>query len=660
MLPVFLLATSLVQAQDRSSQQGSSIIDDSTKQVYGPRTTRYLLENDLVNNRDTTYAVDTTMDGFHAYNFINRTFNRYVDLGNLGTALRPVFYAPPSQIGTYFGINAYTPYLFLPEEIKYYDTKSPYTSMHYVQGGLFQQLLEVSHSRNINPQWNFGLDYRRITAAKQYGYTNREERQIDSHSVVGYTRWQSKDSTYHILAHFSHLNHYSSDLGGILADLSFNQNQEELLRDFSNNATSQLAPTNGGSPLVRSNDSRNNWHLYHEYKFGNGFQVYHIFDRQSQRYSYTDLQPLYQGFREVRSSYFYPDVLLNDPKRMFYWSDIQTSDQMRFVGYENKIGLKGRLQDWDYRAYLRRRDFNVTYTGTYDPSSILNSPYKPTRKNQSETFVGLWTQYQFPKNIRLIAEGEYLLLGKGSLFEDYKLKGTFESPWFRAGVLSMLHSPTLVQKQMYSNHFQWDENFKAVGVNQLFGELLLHYKALHLEPSLTLTNLSNYIYFTKDAATQNVKPDQSTPFQVIQLGGTLALHTKVFHAINQIYFTQVTTDANVLRIPQVFANARWYIEGVLFKKALYMQIGLEANYKSDYYADGYAPSIGQFHVQNEFLVRSYPLVDVFANARVGRVRLFAKMAHVNQGLWGEGYFSTPYHPGQKRTFSFGVLWPLFD
>jgi len=61
------------------------------------------------------------------------------------------------------------------------------------------------------------------------------------------------------------------------------------------------------------------------------------------------------------------------------------------------------------------------------------------------------------------------------------------------------------------------------------------------------------------------------------------------------------------------------------------------------------------------VLRAYPLFEVFANARINRVRLFAKFAHVNQGLvYGNGYFISPYFPGQPRTLAFGANWLLFD
>jgi hypothetical protein len=191
---LFLLLSILVQAQ---------ILDDSTKQVYGPTTTRFLYERDLLSDREEYNYVDTSLNNFHNYDFLSRNRYRYVDLGNLGSAMRPVFYAPPAEIGVYSGFNAYNPYFYYPDDIRYYDTKSPYSSLYYVQGGLLQQLLKVDFSRNITKDWNAGFNYARTTAPMQFDFEGSREqsRAIDGHAFSFYTRYESPDSAYHVLAH---------------------------------------------------------------------------------------------------------------------------------------------------------------------------------------------------------------------------------------------------------------------------------------------------------------------------------------------------------------------------------------------------------------------------------------------------------------------------
>jgi Putative porin len=96
--------------QDKGKQNANVRIglDDSTSVVYGPTSTKYFLEEDVFNNRKRLYNIDTTIDGIHNYNFVQRYKNLYQDLGNIGTAIRPVFYKAPEQIGTLLGYDAFS------------------------------------------------------------------------------------------------------------------------------------------------------------------------------------------------------------------------------------------------------------------------------------------------------------------------------------------------------------------------------------------------------------------------------------------------------------------------------------------------------------------------------------------------------------------------
>jgi len=632
-----LLFSLLVQAQ---------ILDDSTKQVYGPTTTRFLFEKDLLADREDYHFVDTTVDRFHSYDFVSRNNYRYVDLGNLGTAMRPVFYTPPAEIGVYSGFNAYNPYFHYPSDIQYYDTKSPYSSLYYVQGGLAQQLLKVDFSRNITPRWNAGFNYLRTTAPMQFAYVGNQEqnRAIDGHSFAFYSRYESPDSSYHVLAHLSHLNHTSNDLGGLIPgdaiDSTGRLDHAILLEDFQTVGRAQINRT------ARSVDLRLNYHLYHQYKFAEGFQVYHVFDRQVQRYRFLDTNPRNpetQGALGPGRS-FYPT---------FYLSDSITRESTRFAVFENKVGLKGTLSGWNYRAYVRRRDWVGTYQVTANPTSQVIA-----RNRAGETFLGLWTQYQFGPKLRLKAEGELML------FRDYRLNGTIETPWFRGGYNSVVYSPSLIQQRAFGNHARWNNSTRADGgfrntrADQLFGTVILKSGTLTFMPSLTITNLDNYVYFDDKAVPQQ----EPTPIQLVYAGVSLDYRWKVLRTQHEaIYTLRNGPEADVLRIPAFFVTSRLFAEGPLFKKALYMQLGVEMHYKSNYKGDAYMPATGQFHLQHDFVIPAYPLFEVFANARINRVRLFAKFAHVNQGLvYATGYFTSPYFPGQPRTIALGANWLLFD
>src|SRR5688500_14603409 len=97
---LFLAAFFSLQAQDEEPQRrGSRVIDDTTKQVYGPKTSKYYFEKDVFFNRITYHPIDTGIRNFHRYNYVQRHNNLYEDLGNIGTAIHPIYYQVPDVIG---------------------------------------------------------------------------------------------------------------------------------------------------------------------------------------------------------------------------------------------------------------------------------------------------------------------------------------------------------------------------------------------------------------------------------------------------------------------------------------------------------------------------------------------------------------------------------
>ncbi|HNG41956.1 MAG TPA: hypothetical protein PK203_09600, partial [Cyclobacteriaceae bacterium] len=71
---MFVFASLAVWAQDDEpgSRVGSSIIDDSTKNVYGPKTSLYFYEPDFFRNNFQLHTLDTAAWNFHRFNYVQR------------------------------------------------------------------------------------------------------------------------------------------------------------------------------------------------------------------------------------------------------------------------------------------------------------------------------------------------------------------------------------------------------------------------------------------------------------------------------------------------------------------------------------------------------------------------------------------------------------
>jgi len=612
---------------------GTAVIDDSTKLIYGPRTTRYFYESDVLNNRKTLFTLDTLLEGIHRYNFVSRSDNQLTDLGNLGTALRPVFYETPA-IGIQTGFSAFLPYMYQPSEIRYFDTRSPFTNMYYVAGGRGQNMLRFEFTQNITPRWNAGFNVQRFTSDVQFGQNltggGNNQRLAENWGFVLHSNYRSKNEKYTILGHYNNLNHRTGEQGGLI---------DEDARNY----------VYDGRPLLLASSSReirNDLHISQQFVPAPGFQAYHQLDLRSLRYRYTDDTLRYL----LRSNIFYRPLPSEVP---FDSSSIQ--QDMRYVLLDNQFGLKGtfsttwlggRPSAFNYRVWYRPRLYRMN--GNYNRNRF-DDQLARYRQQRVENFVGGWLGYYFPDSLsRLTAEAEYLIGG------DFRLSGRFETKLLTAGYESVFASPTLIQDRFISTIYRWNNNFRLRGTQHAYGQVNLKLAAFTLRPSIDYFLLNNYIYFD-----QTAHPRQfNGAFSVLRTGVGLELRQRNFTLLGQGYYTAVSRS-ELLRIPPLTANLRVSYDFVYAKK-LFLQTGLELHYRAAYFGDAYMPLIQQFHLQNDFELPQYLLADAFVNARINRVRLFVKMANAGQGFIGQGYFPTPNYLGMRRTLAFGVHWLLFD
>ncbi|GAB2568345.1 hypothetical protein GCM10027190_17680 [Spirosoma areae] len=630
------------QAGSVSGSTGSNGIDDSTKVIYGPKSTRYVLEDDLFANRRKLYTVDTTMDDVHRFTYVQRTQNHYQDLGTLGTPIRSVFLPVPQQLGAQSGYSVFDPYAYQTMRVKYFDTKSPFSDMYLALGGRDQNILRFDFTQNINSRVNAGFNVQRFTSQKQFGTSGTNDPfklLAQNWGFLLHTNYRSKDEKYTLLAHFNNMNHSLDEQGGVLpgqtgtgAEIIYNYTGDSRLRSGS----SSMQGPHGW-------EIRNDWHAYHQYVLANGFQLYHRFDYQVRKNFYQDdtlrLNQSVTPITDTTPLRFYPSIL----------GDSSRIEQLaRFRLLENQVGLKGIAQykgaSFNYRAYLRIR--NYRQSTRYNTSRGTYNEYETPR---TETLVGGWLGYYFPDSLsRVTAELEYQVGG------GFRLQGQLESKFLTAGYTSMFVNPTLIQERYQSLIFSWRNNFSLRGYNHAYGKLNLRYKQLRLEPGVDYYLLSNYIYFDEQATPQQV--DGS--FSVLRTGLGYQLQVGKFLLGGQAYYT-VQSRTDVLRTPPFFANARLQYE-FLYAKVLYIQAGVDLHYKSPYYADAYMPLTQQFYRQNRQPVEGYVLADLYANLRINRTRLFVKLTHANQGVFQPGYFVAPDYLQMRRGFAFGVDWYLFD
>lgn len=635
----FLINGFLLNAQTVPERRGSGsqVIDDTTKQIYGPKTSRYYYEREVFYNRVVLHPIDTVPLNFHRNSsYVQKNLNLYQDLGNIGTAIRPVYYQAPETIGARSGFNSYDLY-WDTERIRYYDTKSPYTNMQLVLGGQGRSITRATFSRNINPRWNFGFTYRGIFVDKQIQRKGKNDRITRSNYYDLFTSFQNKDSTYRLFVNFRRALHRVNEFGGVQLD----EGSTEIADYFDENARPWLT-------TASSEDLRTNFHLYHQYSLGSGFQLYHIMDRYKQKNKFLDI-------RNAAQDPFYDFINFNEGDSARDFSTLRT--------FRNEAGIKGNLLKLFYNGYVALRHYNMSYN--HLPVDTLNLLEK--RYRGDELYLGGRMSLALDSLVQVDGWAEWMPDDEGT----YRIEGSIRSKWFQATARQMSYRPGFITQAYRGSHDYWDnyasgQVFENTESSQLNGYLHYRNSVLSLSPGITFTRLRNYVFFdqvnTVDTL-QQVLPVQSTGNQIItapEVRFAITFFRHITFSNRAIYSLFIENADEAIRVPELFVNAQLSYANIFFNGNLDMHAGVDLHWKSAYYAPGYDPAIQQFYNQDVLESPAFPLVDVFFNARIKRARVFFKYNNVMQVLYGTGYFPTPFYPGQRNIFDFGFDWSFYD
>ncbi|QIL75011.1 putative porin [Hymenobacter sp. HDW8] len=619
----------------------AQVVDDTTKTLYGAKTTFVIREADVLREKHEGRMVDTTLVGMQqARNWYHdSTFQQ--DLGNGGTASRRLLWEPNTQLGARLGRNVFDKYMRNSATIPYYDTRSPYTFFRFVQGGTGEQVFELSYSRSIKRNANVGFAYERFSSNKIFTDVGAEG--LTRHSgVLFFVRYQTTDDRYHLLFNVNTARHEAIEQGGIVP-------QPEDISDDNRIVTENLFEYDDERVWLtqaRNRDDRDRIHLAQTYRLlGKGLTAFHVMDisRQTNRYN-DDQIP-----RGTTEPLYYPRTRL---------SPNVTNDRATFEQAENSVGVLGATKLVEYRLYGRHRLARLSTSSLIEETVAEDNV--PIR-TYNQIFLGGNAAFKY-RVFGVEAAGEIKVPdisapGEASRVPEYWGKAAARTGPITAEFYSASYAPTLTEREFSGNHYEWNNysRFENTFVNQLTGRLDQSLGKQRLQASVAVANISSLVYYNEQAEPAQLSEQR----QLVMVGVRHRFQVGNFFADNQGTYT-LGGDQEGLRIPSLVANAKVYYQGYIFKKALFGQIGTEYYYQSRFRAYDYSPSTQQFFVQDQFRIRRYSLLDAFVNIDIRTVSVFLKMAYLNQGLHRNGYFTTPYYTGLPRRFEVGLKWQFFD
>lgn len=166
--------------------------------------------------------------------------------------------------------------------------------------------------------------------------------------------------------------------------------------------------------------------------------------------------------------------------------------------------------------------------------------------------------------------------------------------------------------------------------------------------------LNNYIYNNREAV-----PSQfGGQLLVLSAYADKDFNYRNFHFRTRLLW-QKPSNTNIIHLPDFSAFvSTWY--RFVISKVLHTQLGIDARYNTAFFADAYHPATGMFYLQDEQKTGNFPIIDVYANLKLKRTKVFFKMMNVGTEFLKQEYYTAPGYPMNRRTFRLGVNWVFYD
>lgn len=562
-------------------------------------------------------------------------FQNYLDrgsLGNSGLAIVDFFYTPFSyDIGFNYSKNNFLKYFYTKDNLKFYDTRVPYTDLFYVIGSKKEQDFKLTFSYNVKQNWNIAVNFFRIRSEGFYLRQNTNDNFISLSS-----NYKSNNNRYNLLVGIMYNSVQNTENGGILDDSIFENSanlDKKLLainlvsakRSFLNRSVFINQYVNFGK---KSNDSSLKSSI-----IPNSYVVLSTaFDDNLLKYE--DGNP---------NSGFYSNI---------YYDSIITSDSTYNLKFENELSWR-RVDNKKHRGITDKAGIALSVK---DQFVLVKNRNIDTSFNNVIIGAEFYNTYS-DNRLWYVLSGKYDVTGYNE--KDYFLKGLVKKGFFDSltflsfEVSSRLQTPDFIYNNYTSNNFNWNNSFEKIKENSIGLTFLL--KKNKFSIGFNYKEYNNPVYFDNYAVARQY------------YGNIALLHAYVkkdfvfynWHLNNNIHY-QYVPDSTVIRLPKFVLGHSLFYENYLFKKAMRVQVGLAVFFVSDYFANSYMPATAQFYLQDDNKYGNYPYLDFFVNARIKSLRIFFKIDHVNSGWFGSKYQIAPHYPMNDRAYKLGVSWRFYD
>lgn len=588
----------------------------------------------------------------------------YATTGNIGAPGRNMIFFERKPMSDFFFRDSELAWLPAQNNQTFYNTRIPMTLLSYNTGGSNETSIDRLHgifSGNVNRRLQVGAMVDYIYSKGSYEYQGTKDFHFGlSSSYMG--------DRFEYQTFFNQYNNLNKENGGITDDLYITDPAQLQGGDAS--IDPKAIPTN----LTDSHNRINGSEFFFNGRYKIGFWQEDTVEREpTDTLDYRVYVPVTSfiwtlnynrgrhvfdnGSSEDESTFWANHYISND-----YTHDVTSYSSLRntfgvalLEGFHKyaKFGLAAYVTH-ELRSYKQTPD--TIAIGFDRPEYLTPYPYDARllgKTSENLVWVGAQLTKQRGKILRYEATARLGLVGPaaGEIYASGNVSGRFrlfgDTCIIRAyGTFANESAPYLMNNYV-SNHFIWHNDFGKIRRMRVGGDIDLPFSGTSF--NVGVENIQNYIYFGDDCMpvqhAGSVQVFNATLKQNFRLG--------ILNWRNRITY-QTSTEESVIALPKIAVYSNLYLQ-FRVAKVLSVQLGVDCNYYTKYYAPGYQPSTMGFYRQNEVKVGNYPFMNIYANMRLSKARFYVMMSHFNQGLFGgENYFALPHYPMNQSRFQMGV------
>ncbi len=586
--------------------------------------------------RDTTFLDTTlTIKKEYKFNYLRRDNFELLPFSNVGQTYNSLAYSfDKLNLKPLFAAQSHHFNYREIEDMNYYHVPTPLTELYFKTAFEQGQQLDAFFTINTSEQFNFSVGYKGVRSLGKY------QNILTSTGNFSFTtNYHTKNKRYNVRAHVAAQDILNEENGGLDENsiLLFINDDEEFedrgrldvnFEDAENKLEGLRFYVDHEYELISQKDSLN----YSVLTIGNILSYEDKFFYYKQATPYAPFGPSYKT------------------ANLFTETKLEDFNAKAYARFDNSIL-------GDITAWAGYTDYNYGY----NTALILDEGRIPNRLkgNIIETGAAYKKQYRGFElsgkgaiNVAGDFEGNYLN-GAASfrINEDYKAKASITVHSVAPNFNFLLYQSDYV-------NYNWQTNFNNVKTQELKFEIETKKFGI---ATLSYTGIEDYAYFA-------ISPNDSTPTPQQFSGRVDYLKVKAekefrygrFALANTVMFQQVAGGEEVFKVPQIITRQSLYYEDHWFKRALFMQAGVNFKYFSSYEMNAYDPVLAEFYVQNNQELGGFPLVDIFFNAKIRQTRIYFKWEHINSLFSSKNeYFSAPGYPYRDAVIRFGLVWDFF-